>query len=180
MLKSIIILGKKTDKEGKCMIIRDVKREDSRQICEIYNYYIENTAISFEETAVTQANMEKRIDSIISSFPWLVADLDGEILGYAYASKWKERIAYRYSVELSIYIKSNILGQGIGTRLYGELIDRLRKKNIHSMVGGIAIPNIGSQKIHEKFGFEKVAHFKEVGFKVDTWIDVEYWQLILE
>ncbi len=100
--------------------------------------------------------MEKRIDNITSSFPWLVAELEGEILGYAYASKWKERIAYRHSVESSIYIKSNILGQGIGTRLYSELIDKLRKKDIHSVIGGIAVPNIESQKIHEKFGFKKV------------------------
>lgn len=158
-------------------MIRNVTLDDAQAIGAIYNYYISNTIISFEEQPVTQEEMTTRISGTISDFPWLVFEEDEELLGYAYASKWKGRSAYRHSVEASVYLVSEATGKGIGTALYTELLARLRGMSIHTVVGGIALPNEASVALHEKFGFEKVAHFKEVGRKMDRWIDVGYWQL---
>ena len=104
---------------------------------------------------------------------------NGEISGYAYASSWKPRIAYRFSVESSVYLAPDKTGQGIGFQLYVELIRLLKLKNIHNIIGGIALPNESSVKIHERCGFKKIGHFSEVGFKFDHWIDDGYWELLL-
>ncbi len=160
-------------------MIRPVRYEDARQICDIYNYYIENTIITFEEENVSLIEMEKRINETTASLPWFVYQQDGQILGYAYANKWKGRCAYRFSVESTVYVKNDVLGKGVGSKLYKRLIDELNDKSMHSIIGGIALPNERSQKMHEKFGFKKVAHFSEVGFKFGKWIDVGYWELLL-
>lgn len=160
-------------------MIRKAKNSDAESISDIYNNYVLNTKITFEEDLVSQSEMELRIIDITESLPWLVFERDGSILGYAYASKWKDRCAYRNTVESTIYLKSNEVGKGIGTALYKELIEELKKRKIHAIIGGIAIPNHSSVSLHERFGFEKVAHFKEVGYKFDQWIDVGFWQLLL-
>lgn len=160
-------------------MIRIVKNEDAQQICDIYNYYIQNTIVTFEEEPVSLIEMEKRINEITISLPWYVYEDGGQIIGYAYASKWKGRSAYRFTVESTVYIKKDMIGNGIGSKLYKILIDELNNRKIHAIIGGIALPNERSEKIHEKFGFKKVAHFHEVGFKFNKWIDVGYWELIL-
>jgi len=99
-------------------------------------------------------------------------------LGYAYASKWKSRCAYKYSVETTVYLRPEVKGQGIGSKLYKELLTQLKEKNIHAAIGGIALPNDASIALHEKLGFKKIGQFKEVGYKFDKWIDVGYWELI--
>jgi phosphinothricin acetyltransferase len=139
-----------------------------------------NTAISFETDEVLPEEMASRIREVTAAeLPWLVAERDGRIVGYAYASKWKGRCAYRYSVESSVYVDAEHTGQGIGTALYDALLARLRSGKTHVVIGGIALPNEGSVALHERFGFRKVAHFNEVGFKFDRWIDVGYWQITL-
>jgi phosphinothricin acetyltransferase len=124
--------------------------------------------------------MESRIKETIQNYPWLVYEEKGNILGYTYAHKWKERSAYRYSVETGIYLDKNFISKGIGTKLKGALLQVLKEKSIHAVMCGIALPNPASIALCEKFGFEKVAHFKNVGYKMNKWIDVGYWQLILE
>ena len=161
-------------------MIRDVKGHDVAAICSIYNYYIENSVTTFEEQSVSVPEMKKRIKEITKELPWLVYEENGSVLGYAYASKWKSRCAYRYSAESTVYLSRMSLGKGIGTQLYVALIDRLRRLSLHSVIGGIALPNPASVALHEKTGFEKVAHFKEVGWKMNRWIDVGYWELILQ
>ena len=104
---------------------------------------------------------------------------EGQVVGYAYASRWKSRCAYRYSVETTVYLSSAATGKGFGSLLYEHLIAELRQRSIHSLIGGIALPNNASVSLHEKLGFEKVAHFKEVGWKFNQWIDVGYWELII-
>ena len=111
--------------------------------------------------------------------PWFVAEQDGVILGYSYASKWKGRCAYRYSMEVTVYLRPDRVGRGLGSALYSKLLPALKSQRIHVAVGIIALPNEASVKLHEKMGFLKAAHFKEVGFKFERWIDVGYWQLIL-
>ena len=160
--------------------IRNVLPVDSAEIARIYNYYIANTIVTFEEEAVSGDIIGERIDEAHrSQLPWLVAEQDGRILGYSYASKWKGRSAYRFSAEVTVYIGHDHVGKGIGLRLYSRLLPALKSQGIHVAIGGIALPNDASIKLHEKMGFLKAAQFNEVGFKFKRWIDVGYWQRIL-
>jgi len=161
-------------------MIRLATTDDAASIAAIYNHYVLNTSISFEEEAVSNAAMAARIRETTESLPWLVSEDEGEVLGYAYASKWKARGAYRYSVESTVYLKHGTTGQGLGTKLYDRLLSDLRSRGMHSVIGGIALPNAASQRLHEKMGFRKIAHFEQVGWKFERWIDVGYWQLILQ
>jgi phosphinothricin acetyltransferase len=139
-----------------------------------------NTIITFEEESVPVGEMAGRIADVqAAGLPWIVWEEGRRVLGYAYASKWKSRCAYRYAVESSIYLDKDATGKGLGTKLYVALIDALRAKKIHCIIGGIALPNSASVGISEKLGFQKIGQFKEVGWKFDQWIDVGYWELIL-
>jgi len=162
-------------------MIRNVTTADAPQICDIYNHYVKNTVVTFEESIVTSEEMHSRIDKAIEDAnPWLVYENNDAVVGYAFTSRWKSRCSYRYSVESTIYLSGTSTGQGIGTRLYSELLSRIREMDMHSVIGGIALPNPASIALHEKLGFEKVGHFKEVGHKFDRWIDVGYWELVFE
>ena len=166
--------------EEKNYIIRNVLSDDAEEIARIYNHYITETIITFEEEAVTGDIIRERINEVRSArLPWFVAEREDYILGYCYAAKWKERCAYRFSTEVTVYLRPDLAGKGIGSSLYGKLIPVLKDRGIHAAVGGIALPNEASIYLHEKMGFVKAAHFKEVGFKFDRWIDVGFWQLIL-
>lgn len=159
--------------------IRDVTADDAAQICDIYNHYVHNTAITFEQQPVSVPEMQARIESYASAYPWLVAERDGLLLGYAYATRWRTRAAYDLTVESTVYVAEAARGSGIGRPLYLALLDALREQSIHAVVGCIALPNPGSVALHEKCGFEKVAHFAEVGRKFDRWVDVGFWQVLL-
>lgn len=162
-------------------MIRDARPEDSSQIADIYNHYVRDTAITFETDPVTASEMATRLEHIQSHrLPWLVAEENGQLLGYAYASPWRSRAAYRQSVEVTVYLRRDCHGHGWGARLYHPLFKGLRNRAIHTAIGGIALPNAASVALHEKFGMEKVAHFKAVGCKFDRWIDVGYWQCLLD
>lgn len=160
-------------------MIREVKLSDGLKISDIYNYYILNTTVTFEKEKVSTNEMENRITDLTKKFPWLVYEKDKKVIGYAYASAWRVRAAYKYSVEITVYLENGLSGKGIGTELYTELLIRLKNLGMHGVIGGIALPNKACISLHEKFGFEKVAHFKEVGFKFDKWVDVAYWEKIL-
>lgn len=160
-------------------MIRHVQRKDAEAISSIYNHYIRNSVITFEEGPVSINEMQERIDLATDELPWLVFEEKGRIQGYAYASKWKGRCAYRFSVESTVYLSIESKGKGIGYQLYKALIDRLANLSYHSIIGGIALPNPASVALHEKLGFEKVAHFREVGWKMDRWVDVGYWELLI-
>jgi phosphinothricin acetyltransferase len=159
-------------------MIRNILPEDAVQICGIYNYYVRHTIVTFEESPVSEEEMKARIIDITKKYPWIVYEQNDQIVGYAYASAWKSRCAYRHSVETTVYLNQAAKGNGIGTLLYRELLDRLIKQNVHAAIGGIALPNAASIALHEKLGFEKIGQFKEVGYKFDQWIDVGYWELI--
>jgi L-amino acid N-acyltransferase YncA len=161
------------------MTIRPVQVGDAAAICAIYNHYVATTSISFEEAPVPVADMAQRIRDVSAGLAWYVCELDSVVVGYAYATPWRVRSAYRFSVESTVYVSRDHAGRGIGTRLYRTLIEDLRARGIHVVLGGIAQPNPGSVKLHEQFGFEKVAHFKDVGQKFGRWVDVGYWQLTL-
>jgi phosphinothricin acetyltransferase len=152
---------------------------DAESICAIYNHYVAHTIVTFEEQPVTKAEMQSRMAAVLEKLPWLVLERDGDIDGYAYASPWKSRVGYRFAVESSIYLAAAHVGQGSGSALYRSLLDDLRARNIHCVIGGAALPNAASAALHEKLGFTKVAHFRESGFKFGRWIDVAYWQRLL-
>jgi len=159
--------------------IRACTPADAAAICAIYNPYIRETVITFEETPVATAEMAQRIGDVTAHLPWLVAEEQGAILGYAYATPWKARSAYRFSVETTVYVAPGHMRRGLGAALYRQLIDELRVRGVHAAVGGIALPNAASIALHEKLGFTKIGQFVEIGRKLDRWVDVGYWELIL-
>jgi phosphinothricin acetyltransferase len=160
-------------------MIREVRLEDAEAICTIYNYYIEHTTISFEEAALTTADMAERIRRISAVYPYIVWEEAGEVLGYAYVSAYHERSAYRHSVSDTIYLRDDAKGRGIGTVLLAELLNRCRAAGLHAVVALITHPNMPSITLHQKAGFTKVAHLKEIGYKFNQWLDVEYWECLL-
>ncbi|WP_229505372.1 arsinothricin resistance N-acetyltransferase ArsN1 family B [Massilia mucilaginosa] len=163
------------------MNIRNAEAGDAGAIVSIYNHYILTTTISFEEESVSEQAMASRIADIqAGALPFLVLTDGDTIAGYAYATKWRVRHAYRFAVESSIYLLPGHGGKGHGAALYTALLARLAEGGFHMVIGGIAQPNQASVALHEKFGFRKVAHFSEVGFKFGRWIDVGYWELKLE
>ena len=160
---------------------RPAVASDAEALARIYNHYIIATIVTFEEDPIDAADMAGRIAEVQSAgLPWLVAEENGEVLGYTYASKWKKRPGYRFSVESTVYLDPAATGRGIGRALYQRLMESLNESPIHLVIGGIALPNDASVGLHERMGFVKVAHFKEVGFKFGQWIDVGYWQKVLK
>lgn len=157
--------------------VRDARPEDADALARIYNPFVRDTIVTFEETPVNGAEMARRLAEITThGLPWLVAESSGEVIGYAYAARWRTRHAYRFSVESTVYLAPGGSGRGIGTRLYEALFAELSRRGVHAVIGGIALPNPASVALHEKLGMTKVAHFPEVGFKLGRWIDVGYWQ----
>ncbi len=162
------------------MIIRDTKREDLKRIAEIYNHYIENTTITFEYDAVSEEVMAERFLKYSEKYAYLTAEEDGEVLGYAYGSAIWERAAYKYSVELSVYIDKNHLQKGVGKALYNKLLPTLEEKGFKNFYARIAMPNDSSIALHEKFGFTKCGEFKDIGYKFLRWVDLVVMEKRLE
>lgn len=160
-------------------MIRPATTADAKQLAELYNYYIKNTLITFEEIEVSEQDYAERIAKIIQEYPFIVFEEKGDILGFAYAHKWRERSAYRFALESSVYVKQGFFAKRIGTQLYKELFSLLKKQGCKQVIGVITLPNDTSVKMHEKCGFVKAAHFKQVGWKFDQWSDVGFWQLTL-
>lgn len=162
------------------VVIRPATPSDGAALAALYNYYIVHTTISFEEEEVTADDMAQRVANVhAKQLPWLVLERDGQLLGYAYASPWRVRSAYRHSVESSIYVAHGHGGQQIGTQLYAALLADLRARSLRVVIGGVAQPNPASDALHRRFGFSKVAHFSQVGNKGGRWVDVAYWELLI-
>lgn len=159
-------------------MIRPVLDKDICALTDIYNYYILKSVATFETEPVTVQHMNNRVSNIQSQgFPWLVMESeDGIVIGFAYASTWKERLAYRFTAEVTIYLSPELLPKGTGTKLYTALFHSLQSTSIKTIIGCITLPNKASEKLHEKFGMDKVGHFKGVGYKFDQWLDVGFWQ----
>ena len=161
------------------MKIRKATLDDAGDICNIYNYYIENTAISFETEPVSEIEMRQRINEVVNAgYPFYVGEKDGNVIGYYYTHPFHNRFAYKSTAEVSIYLDKNETGKGYGTQLFEHLLTQIDKSTIHTLIAGICIPNESSVRLHEKFGFIQVSNMKEVGRKFDRWHDVGHWQLI--
>ncbi len=160
-------------------MIRDCVPADAARVCAIYNHYIEESTATFEEQTLTETVILDRVLSIQTQFPWLVIEDGGVVMGYAYASPWKDRSAYRYTCEASVYLAREASGRGLGSQLYEALIERLTAMSMHSVIGIVSLPNAASVRLHERHGFVQVAHLREVGVKFGRRLDVGYWQRIL-
>lgn len=159
------------------MNVRIARPEDAHAVIDIYNHYVLTTTITFEEQPVAESDMAARMRNIEAvGLPWLVAEVDGVVVGYAYAGKWNSRSAYRYSAESTVYVAHGNRARRVGSALYEALIARLKDAGYHTLIGGIVTPNEASVRLHERFGFVKTALFREVGFKFGQWRDVGYWQ----
>lgn len=159
--------------------VRSALPADAAALATIYNHYIRETVVTFEEAPITAAEMARRVATVQAQGTWYVADDGGEVLGYAYAAPWHARSAYRHSVETTVYLAHSATGRGLGSLLYGALLAQARRDGRHCAIGGIALPNAASVAIHEKFGFRQAALYREVGWKFGRWIDVGYWQVML-
>ena len=162
------------------MIVRPAEINDACALSEIYNHYVLNSHVTFEIAPIKVEEMEKRISAVIDQgYPFLVAEANGSVIGCAFAHEYRARTAYRSTVEVSVYIGPGFQRQGVGRMLYRDLFERIAHGGYHAIVAGIALPNDASVRLHEEFGMQKVAHFREVGRKFDRWIDVGYWELLL-
>jgi phosphinothricin acetyltransferase len=157
--------------------IRSASAADAAAIASIYNWYVEHTTVTFEEEPVPASAMAERIQGVLVAHDWLVLEEGSEVLGYAYACRFHARAAYRHATESTIYLRDGVAGQGLGTKLYTELVGRTLARGYRHLIGAIALPNDASVRLHEKLGFVKVGHFARIGCKFERWIDVGHWQL---
>lgn len=160
-------------------LIRDASPHDAETIAAIYNYYILNTTITFEESEISSHEVIRRMERVLSAdLPYLVLESNGDVCGYCYLTPWKERSAYRHTLESVIYLKYTCTGRGYGTQLYQALIRLLMNLDVHAVIAGVALPNPASIALHKKLGFIEVALLREVGWKFRRWIDLTYWELM--
>lgn len=158
-------------------IIRQASKADAQTIAEIYNHYIVNSTATFEETPLSISDLEHRMAKVEQhTLPWLVSVSETGIVGYAYASQWNARSAYRFTAEVSVYVSPHQRSKGIGLSLYQTLFSQLEALSICQVIAIITLPNAQSIALHEKMGMTKVAHLERVGYKFDQWLDVGYWQ----
>jgi len=159
--------------------IRIATEDDARDIAAIYAPFCRDTPVSFETEAPTAEEMRRRLAKTLKSFPWLVCEDEGLVLGYAYASQHRERAAYRWSVDVSVYIGERHRRSGLGRALYTSLLAVLRLQGYYTALAGATLPNPGSVALHEGMGFEPVGTYRDIGFKCGAWHDVIWWQLRL-
>jgi L-amino acid N-acyltransferase YncA len=157
-------------------LIRLATEDDAVAMAAIYAPYVRETAISFELEPPDAAAFRTKIRDVLKLAPWLVCEDAGVVVGYAYASSFRARPAYRFTVETSVYVRSDTRSRGVGRALYGELIDRLVHQRFRRAIGGMTVPNAASARLHQALGFERVGVFREVGFKFGQWHDVEFWE----
>jgi L-amino acid N-acyltransferase YncA len=162
------------------LTIRSADPEPDAAACAaIYAPYVEDGAVSFEEQAPDAAEVAARIRRVTATHPWLVAERDGEVVGYAYGCPHRERPAYRWSADVSVYLGAAHTGQGVGRALYEALFERLRAQRFRMACAGITLPNPASVALHERLGFAPVGVYREIGWKQGAWRDVAWYQLEL-
>lgn len=161
------------------LTLRLAAAADAAGIAEIYAPIVRDTAISFEVEPPSAAEMQRRVESTLSSFPWLVGEEGGRIAGYAYASQHRVRAAYQWSVDVSVYLHAGCRGRGLGRALYTALLEILRAQRLYNAYAGITLPNAASIGLHEAIGFRRLGVYRSVGFKLGRWHDVGWWELAL-
>jgi phosphinothricin acetyltransferase len=152
---------------------------DAARVAQIYRPYVEQTIISFEEVAPTADQMADRMRLTLAWTPWLVAEEDGRVAGYAYATRHRERAGYRWSVDISVYVEQQAIGRGLGSALYRELLDLLRRQRFINVYAGITLPNDASVGLHRAIGMEQIGTYERVGYKFGQWLGVTWFGLRL-
>ena len=162
------------------MEIRFAKPSDARSLLDIYAPYVENTVITFEYEVPIIEDFANRIEKTLEKYPYLVAEEDGVVVGYAYASTYYARAAYDWAVELSVYVSQDARGQGVGSKLYDALEDLLEQMGYIHFLACISLPNEASLALHRKRGYQQVAHFPKIGYKFNRWHDIVWLQKSLD
>jgi L-amino acid N-acyltransferase YncA len=160
--------------------IRMATPDDAETIQALYEPYVRHTIISFETVAPTVDEIRHRIAKKIVTYPWLVYELDGVIVGYAYGDQHNDRLAYQWSVDVSVYVHEQRHRHGIGRALYTSLLALLRLQGFYNVYAGIALPNAKSVGVHEAMGMTLVGIYEQVGYKFGAWHDVGWWQMMLQ
>jgi phosphinothricin acetyltransferase len=162
------------------MRIRPAHPDDAAAIAAIYAPIVRDTAISFELEPPGEDEIRRRIAATLPWLPWLVGeDAQGALCGYVYASRFRERAAYQWAVEVTAYVREDCRGTGVGRRLYTRLFELLIELGYFQAIAGITLPNAASVGLHEAMGFEAVTRYRNVGYKHGAWLDVGYWQKAL-
>lgn len=161
------------------MTIRGAVVADAGAIARIYNYYVEQTTVSFETERVDEGEMSRRIEEISGECPFVVGEEGGVIVGYAYAHRWKARAAYHLTAESTVYVDRNHTGRGLGRQLMERLMEECSRVGLHVLIACITHPNEPSERLHERLGFERVSFFREVGMKFGRRLDVVDYQVVL-
>jgi len=156
--------------------IRVADEHDAEAIAAIYAPHVTRGFVSFEEFPPTADEMRMRMAKVAVAFPWLVAEEEGAILGYAYADRFRDRAAYRWAVETTVYVAAEAQRRGIGRLLYSALLDILRRQGFTQAVAAISLPNDASIQLHEIAGFRRAGVYRQVGWKLGRWVDVGLWQ----
>ena len=152
---------------------------DAAACAEIYAPYVRDTAISFEDRPPDARRLAERIERFQATHQWLVAEDEGEIVAYAYGCPHRERAAYRWAADVSVYVSPEHQRRGFGRALYGELLALLHGQGLYVACAGVTLPNEGSVALHESLGFRPVGVYRRIGFKLGSWWDVGWWQLDL-
>jgi phosphinothricin acetyltransferase len=160
--------------------IRLARPDDAAGVLAIYGPYCDSTTVSFEVAAPTTEQMSQRIERIMMQYPWLIGEADGEVAGYVYASQHRERAAYRWMVDVAVYVAPSHRQRNLGKALYWALFGILRAQGYFKAFAGITLPNAASVRLHESIGFKPIAVYKGVGYKQGRWLDVGWWQLDLQ
>jgi L-amino acid N-acyltransferase YncA len=159
--------------------LRMATPSDAEDILKIYAPYIQTTSFTFETEVPSIEAFAQRINSCLINYPWLICEIDGAIAGYAYAARHRERTAYQWSVECSVYVHDDYQRRGVGAVLYKALFDILLKQGFRNVYAVINLPNDKSVALHERFGFTYFATYEQVGYKLGKWKNVGWWRLVL-
>ena len=161
------------------MMIRPIEEKDVGECPALYNYYVLNTTCSFEEAEVTFEDFSSRVKMISAKYPYIVAEVGGKVLGFAYVHEFMVRSAYRFSVELSLYVEKDARGQNIGSALLEDILKRCKEQGLKQVVSIITAENEMSCRFHEKKGFKFVGEVEKVGYKFGKWLNIKYYQISL-
>lgn len=160
-------------------MIRPVTLQDAPAIAAIYNEYVENSVVTFETVPVTVEAMRDRIAELLKVYPYIVYEIEGQVIGYSYAHAWKTRKAYEKTAETAIFVHPDHKRKGIGLELVRQLIEECRQRDFHVLIACITTSNTASIVMHQKLGYKQVSCYHEVGRKFDQWLDVADYELIL-
>jgi phosphinothricin acetyltransferase len=163
--------------EQRAFVIRPAQADDGAAVAAVYGPYVRDTAVSFEVEPPTGVVMAERIIGTLGTHPWLVAEREGVVVGFAYAGKHSQRAAYRWTVDVTVYVRDTERRSGVGRQLYQVLLGTLRLQGFRSAFAEIVLPNSGSVRLHESMGFRHIGIHNDIGHKLGRWHDIGYWRL---